>query len=305
MTNPDRTPREGDRVEVTYATGNGNVTHEGTLVEKFATGERIDIDTEYADDPESLLIKGLKVENGSVDSTSVLGLIRDIQVVEDGDETEEEEPELVTDDVSDTTNETNAEEWLNEIERRRAQVGMSQSELSKRAGFEVARLSTIKSRGHSPTEETRQAFESVLEEAEEQEKPLTTDGGRPSAFSGALDRAPDEHPMQGDEDEDGEILIPDGGEEYAGTLELMDGGDKLLLPEPYASADTGVVIRMRRVTQDWKSGLPYDYTTWDDNDVPDDRARNPDLEPDEVRLKLYGEEPELYRVETEEREVTA
>jgi catalase (peroxidase I) len=84
--------REGDRVSITYATGNEDRTHEGTLVEKFDGGLRVDVDSEYAADPEALVIEGIKVVNPTTDeSTSVLGGLKDIEVVERDEEAEEPE----------------------------------------------------------------------------------------------------------------------------------------------------------------------------------------------------------------------
>ena len=91
-------------------------------------------------------------------------------------------------------------------------------------------------------------------------------------------------------------------DEYAGTLEVHEveataSGyrGKLRLPDEYRG-DTGVVIRTRTRTQDWKSGAPNDGAIWRtyDDGVEDERVQNDDLAPDEVRLKKYGEEPELH-----------
>jgi hypothetical protein len=92
----------------------------------------------------------------------------------------------------------------------------------------------------------------------------------------------------------------DGGQTHMGDLTAADG--RLYLPDRYANAEKGIVVRQRRSTIDHKNGVHGDYSMWkgDSNECDDETAQNPNLGADEVQLKLYGEEPELYRV----REVT-
>jgi hypothetical protein len=101
----------------------------------------------------------------------------------------------------------------------------------------------------------------------------------------------------GAEEEENES-VPDGGEtnQYANTLTV--DGDMLQLPEPYATADA-LVVRSRSVTQDYSDYPGIGEVPWVEErreDVSDEEAQNPDLDADEVRLKIYGEEPELFRV---------
>jgi hypothetical protein len=104
--------------------------------------------------------------------------------------------------------------------------------------------------------------------------------------------------------------VSDDEREYARTLEAREvevtaSGyrGKLRLPDEYRG-DTGVVVRTRARTQDWKSGAPDDGVLWRTNYEPDDElVQNDDLDDDEVRLKKYGEEPELYEVDVPKLEV--
>ena len=88
----------------------------------------------------------------------------------------------------------------------------------------------------------------------------------------------------------------DGGQTHMGDLTAEDG--RLYLPDRYADAEKGIVVRQRRSTIDHKNGVHGDYSMWkgDSNECDDETAQNPNLGADEVQLKLYGEEPELYRV---------
>lgn len=95
-----------------------------------------------------------------------------------------------------------------------------------------------------------------------------------------------------------------GDERYAGLLHVEHGETctTLLQPERYAAANQ-LVVRQRSVTQNWQSGNPG-WTIWDReaNECDDATAQNPDLAPDEVRLKRYGEDAELFRVSDSDAE---
>lgn len=88
-------------------------------------------------------------------------------------------------------------------------------------------------------------------------------------------------------------------DQYAGTIRVMNG--RLILPEKYAAASQ-FVVRQRRITQVFPSGAGISSTSWKDNDEDPDWGdpQNPQLEPDEVTLKLYGEPEETYRVEVDD-----
>jgi len=83
-------------------------------------------------------------------------------------------------------------------------------------------------------------------------------------------------------------------DEYKGIVGVSDG--KLWLPDKYREA-TQFVVRQRTITQDVPSGRSLEFTIWHDNGDPDRGVQNDHLAADEVELKLYGEDPELYQVE--------
>lgn len=88
------------------------------------------------------------------------------------------------------------------------------------------------------------------------------------------------------------------GNEYAGDLTVQNG--KLLFPPKYVEANQ-FVCRQRSITQNFVSGAGIDRTTWRDNyEDSEYGVQNPHLDPDEVELKVYGEDEELYRVDVGE-----
>jgi len=94
-----------------------------------------------------------------------------------------------------------------------------------------------------------------------------------------------------------------GGKPMSDTLHVDDAG--LWLPEEYGNHDQGVVIRTPRATIDHKPGgaigpqhgmiRPRDFG--DEEEFHE--SRNPELAPDRVKLKRYGEDPETFRVEVD------
>ncbi|WP_435359310.1 helix-turn-helix transcriptional regulator [Haloarchaeobius sp. DFWS5] len=87
----------------------------------------------------------------------------------------------------------------------------------------------------------------------------------------------------------------DGGREYAGTLTADE--HRLYLPEKYIEAPN-LVVRLRYVTSDMRGCDGEDYAIRTRTSDDEDRnPTNPELDQNEALLKIYGEEPELYRVE--------
>lgn len=80
-------------------------------------------------------------------------------------------------------------------------------------------------------------------------------------------------------------------DDVAGVIEVEDPAGRIPFPEPYASAD-GIVFRDPSKTVDMPSGAPVDHFYFDGR--PD---ANPELAPDQITLKVYGEDAETYRVE--------
>lgn len=78
--------------------------------------------------------------------------------------------------------------------------------------------------------------------------------------------------------------------DVAGTIEADPDG-RFDLPDRYAEADA-IVIRDPSKTVDMPRGEPIDWWYFDPR--PD---KNPDLAPDKVSLKVYGEDAEVYRIE--------
>lgn len=89
----------------------------------------------------------------------------------------------------------------------------------------------------------------------------------------------------------------DADDEYAGVLTVQNG--RLHLPPEFVAANR-FVVRQRTITQNIVSGRTIDTVGWRDNHDCEYGEQNPDLAPDEVRLKLYGEPAELYRVDVDE-----
>lgn len=84
-------------------------------------------------------------------------------------------------------------------------------------------------------------------------------------------------------------------DDVAGTLRLTDDDGHFDLPDRYAEARQ-MVIRTPAITANMPScGMIEEF--WFDP-RPD---RNPELAPDKVSLKIYGEDPEIYRIENPER----
>lgn len=79
-------------------------------------------------------------------------------------------------------------------------------------------------------------------------------------------------------------------DDVVGEVVLQDEDGFFKLPRKYANARK-FVIRTPATTSNIPSGDPIE-TFWFDP-RPD---KNPELAPDKVSLKLYGEEPEIYRV---------
>ena len=80
-------------------------------------------------------------------------------------------------------------------------------------------------------------------------------------------------------------------DDVAGVIEVEDADGRIPLPEPYASAD-GIVFRDPSKTVDMPSGAPVDHFYFDPQP-----GQNPELAPDQITLKEYGEDAETYRIE--------
>lgn len=80
-------------------------------------------------------------------------------------------------------------------------------------------------------------------------------------------------------------------DDVEGTVDVGEDG-WFELPDKYQDADK-VVVRTPALTVDVKVGGKVDGFWFED----DGGSSNPELSPDRVVLKEYGEDPEVYRVE--------
>ena len=83
-------------------------------------------------------------------------------------------------------------------------------------------------------------------------------------------------------------------EDVAGTVVIQSEDGFFKLPRRYANADA-IVYRDPSKTVDMPSGSPIEHFYFDPRE-----DINPDLSPDRISLKVYGEDPEVYRVENPE-----
>jgi len=84
-------------------------------------------------------------------------------------------------------------------------------------------------------------------------------------------------------------------DDVTGTVVIQEEDGFFKLPRRYANADA-IVYRDPSNTVDMPSGSPIEHFYFDPR-----VDRNPNLAPDRISLKVYGEEPEVFRVENPER----
>jgi hypothetical protein len=79
-------------------------------------------------------------------------------------------------------------------------------------------------------------------------------------------------------------------DDVAGTIDIQDADGRYDLPDKYV--DDKIVIRDPGTTVEVKIKPPVDW--WYYNPEP---SQNPELAPDRLSLKLFGEDPDVYRVD--------